>query len=471
MRRFRWTAAALLLGGFLGSTAFGQIGMAPLPDQATWGQSPIHDRGGYYFDDYYYTAAEDDAATKAPPQAPAPDPAEQPAASAGCGVCSNCMTGCPSSCASCCDQPYRLFDLQALRCRRIEIGGWLDQGITANPDRPQVVPFNGPVTFNDRANEYQMNQLYLYAERVARTGGYGFDVGGRVDFLYGTDHRFTTARGLEDDWNGDRRFYGLAMPQLYADVALNRLTVRMGHFYTILGYESVMAPQNFFYSHAYAHQYGEPFTHTGMLAIYDLNDCWSFSGGFDRGWDNWEDNNNDLSFLGGVTWTSPSKNTSVGFAMTLGDEDDLGENTRFVYSLVLKQRLTDRLTYILHHNLGHEQNAADGQDAEWYGLNNYLLYELNRRWSFGLRYEWFSDDDGVRVAGLGLPQGIPLDPVPSHWHALSLGLNYKFNANVMWRSECRWDWVDPLVAVDDGPFDDFTDRSQFLWGNDLIIRF
>jgi len=28
------------------------------------------------------------------------------------------------------------------------------------------------------------------------------------------------------------------------------LTVRMGHFYTILGYETVTAPKNFFYSHA-----------------------------------------------------------------------------------------------------------------------------------------------------------------------------------------------------------------------------
>ena len=57
------------------------------------------------------------------------------------------------------------------------------------------------------------------------------------------------------------------MPQLYADFAYNRLTVRLGHFYTIIGYEVVTAPDNFFSSHAYTMQYGEPFTHTGGRCI------------------------------------------------------------------------------------------------------------------------------------------------------------------------------------------------------------
>jgi len=46
---------------------------------------------------------------------------------------------------------------------------------------------------------------------------------------------------------------------------------------------------------------------------------------------------------------------------------------------------------------------------------------------------------------------------------VTVGLNYKPNDNVIFRSECRWDWVDPhspLVA--DGPFNDFEDRHQPL---------
>ena len=92
----------------------------------------------------------------------------------GCGSCSG--LGCPP------------------RCGGITFGGWLDQGVTANGRYP-VDRFNGPVTFNDRDGEYQMNQLWLYAEKETNTGGYGWDVGGRVDFMYGTDWRFTSSYG------------------------------------------------------------------------------------------------------------------------------------------------------------------------------------------------------------------------------------------------------------------------------------
>jgi len=61
-------------------------------------------------------------------------------------------------------QQWRLFNWPRLEARRIDISGWLDQGITLNGNNP-LNRFNGPVTFNDRSNEYQMNQLYLYAER------------------------------------------------------------------------------------------------------------------------------------------------------------------------------------------------------------------------------------------------------------------------------------------------------------------
>ena len=53
------------------------------------------------------------------------------------------------------------------------------------------------------------------------------------------------------------------------------LNVKAGHFYTPIGYESVPAPDNFFYTHAYTMQYGEPFTHTGLLGNYKVNPNWS----------------------------------------------------------------------------------------------------------------------------------------------------------------------------------------------------
>ena len=67
----------------------------------------------------------------------------------------------------------------------------------------------------------------------------------------------------------------------------------MGHFYTIIGYEVVPATGNFFYSHAYTMYYGEPFTHTGALAEFAVNDQWTVYGGWVNGWDQAFNNPND----------------------------------------------------------------------------------------------------------------------------------------------------------------------------------
>ncbi|MFI4875482.1 MAG: outer membrane beta-barrel protein, partial [Blastopirellula sp. JB062] len=194
---------------------------------------------------------------------------------------------------------------------------WIAQGYTANVDHP-VNNFNTPMTFNDRADEYQMNQLYLAMGKKVDEDNCNWSLGGRVDLLYGSDYYFTTALGLEthqdgtQHWNGDgprgngaAALYGLAMPQLYAEIYApigNGLKVKFGHFYTIMGYESVMAPENFFYSHAYTMQYGEPFTHTGVLASYAAGDYLTLHGGVTNGWDNFDNPNGQLSALLGFQY-------------------------------------------------------------------------------------------------------------------------------------------------------------------------
>ncbi len=96
----------------------------------------------------------------------------------------------------------------------------------------------------------------------------GFDIGGRIDYIYGTDGPDTQAFGIDNDhWdNGwdNGNDYGSAIPQLYMEAGYGDLSVKVGHFYTIIGYEVVQAPDNFFYSHAYTMYNSEPFTHTGV---------------------------------------------------------------------------------------------------------------------------------------------------------------------------------------------------------------
>jgi len=411
------------------------------------------------------------------PEPPIPVLDDEPAAGyppppAGCGVCGDagCGTATCGACSGC--RPWRLFDTPGLRCRRIEIGGWIQQGITSSASNP-ADGYNGPVTFNDRDGEYQMNQFWLYVQRKADSGGCGWDVGGRIDFVYGTDARFTQAAdGLEANWNQTQRFYQAALPQFYLDLAYNRWMLRAGHFYTIVGHEVVQAPDNFFYSHAYTMRYGEPFTHTGMLATYKLTDRLSLNAGLHRGWDQFDDTDGDdsLGFLGGAAWTSCDGRSSLAFALTSGEQGP-GNNT-VMYSIVGSRRLTGRLRYVIQHDWGQSTGGGRQQigSAEWYGLNQYLLYKINPCWSAGLRFEWFRDDDGARVTGLG-DGNLNTGPYVGSFYALSAGLNWRPRANLTFRPEVRWDWFDADTPGGLGPYDAGDRNRQFLVGCDLILTF
>lgn len=394
-------------------------------------------------------------------------------------------TTCDTCCAPACDEePVRLFEPH---CNGLSLTGWIDAGYGANAWNP-ASKFNGPVTFADRDNEFQMNQAYLVLEKGIDTGGCGWDFGGRVDVLYGTDARFTKSLGLElrrdgsDHWNS-HRFYQLALPQFYGEVGYNDLSVKVGHFYTIIGYESVMAPQNFFYTHAYTMQYGEPFTHTGGLATYQYSDTLQLLGGITNGWDAFDSVYTSVSFLGGAIWTSCDEATSVAFTFSTGNDDNgAGNDTddvRTVYSLVVQQKLNDCWSYVFQHDNGWQQNfQGSGQDAQWYGVNQYLFYKYNDCWKFGVRGEWFRDDDGARlvsqpvgdpnVAAFYQANGVNSNVVAGNYYEVSLGANYTPNANVVIRPEVRWDWSDGTLAA---PYNDYSRDSQFMGAVDVIVAF
>ncbi len=346
--------------------------------------------------------------------------------------------------------------------------GWFDQGASINSLSPRDRS-NGPVGFCDRSNDFQLNQAYLRLKRAVDQDSGCWSVGGQIDFLYGTDQIYTSARGLETNgdlspkWNAQQ--YGLSMPQMYMEVFtpwLEGMDFKLGHFYTILGYETPTAPDNFFYSHSYAMQYAEPFTHTGFIGAKKFGD-FTVQAGMTRGWDNWEDNNNDFAFIGGVSWASDDQRTSLAFSFHSGrEQDEPPSNTsiRNVYSIVFQQKIGQGWQYVLQHDLGTDQYAAsDGTDARWYGLNQYLYYTINERWKTGIRAEWFRDEDGVRVAHA--TQG-------GDYYELTYGVNWTPTERIMVRPEVRYDWVGTPNLL---PYGDGTRSSQVLVNCDLIVRF
>jgi hypothetical protein len=473
MRLLTYTFALALAGATFAGRAVGQEIRQPSSMQPA----------GFTYDDYY--AQEPPSTTQPSPSDLVVPPAKSmPGCTApGCAApgCCGCAGGCGYGAGGSDPRPW------------FTLNGWLNGGFTYNAWNP-VSNYNGTLSFNDRRNEFQMNQMYLYMNRQTDTSDRVFDIGGRMDFLYGTDARFTQASGLELDQNGTgglnagQRFYQLAFPQFYTDLAVNDLTVRIGHWYTIIGYETVTAPDNFFYSHAYTMQYGEPFTHTGILTMYNLTDDITMYNGIHYGWDVFNVSNlspwftNRGSYIGGASWSGLDGLVSFASTMSMGNENNgrpgalAGYQQRTIFSNILTVNLTDNLQWVAQSDIGEQKGGSgvtSGQNAEWYGFNNYMFYTLNDQWQIGGRAEWFRDDDGARVSAVGA--GNPaVGPFAGDFYEVTLGANWRPFGNMVLRPAMRWDWFDPNAGIprvwnDTGGVNSGRNNSQFTAAMDGIL--
>ena len=374
-------------------------------------------------------------------------------------------------------------DTEFMQSLGLRVGGWVDFGYTHNFEDPKN-RFNEPPTFNFRTRRVLLNQINLFIERAVNTEGDSWDIGGRVDFMYGTDSPFTQAVGLEISDAGKQKWIGntnqahnlnkMALPQAYLEIyapVLNGITAKIGHFYTIIGNEVVTAPDNFFYSHAYTMQYGEPFTHTGALFSMPLVDNLSITVGAVNGWDSFTADIDDAwNFLGGLNWDNGVEGAgALSVALTgihgtiagnHGSSDDL---TRSLYSIVLWYDITDQLHFTLQHDHGWEEQLGTDDDAHWYGINSYLSYDVNDWFAVGTRMEWFRDENGVRVGGLYSGQGAR-GGKSANFYEMTFGVNFTPTKWVKIRPEVRYDW-----AENTKPFDDGSQSDQLLFGVDAVV--
>jgi hypothetical protein len=361
------------------------------------------------------------------------------------------------------------------------MGGWVEQGITGDAWNP-ADRFNGPIFTNDRSGEYMLNQAWLYFVRPTKTNGDGFDIGGRIDVVYGEDWRFGQCYGLENRFDSPNSLYGLVLPQFYMEVAYNDLTVKMGHFATLTSLEVVPAPLNFFYSHAYLMGgYFDPLLVTGLQAEYKVDDNWQVISGFNQGWQLFENPYHTLDFLGGVKWASTDKKSSLSVMVDAGPTVTFtGFHDQNSVIMVYTHQFSDRFTYATQVTVGDELHGSavvPGADDQWYGTEQLFTYKLDSRWSVGLRYEWVQDNGGSRVAGIGNLlgtdkgwQGAP--GFAGAFSDLTLGLNYRPHPNFTLRPEIRWDWyTGPPNPAGQLPFGDYAHSSQFTVGTDLIFTF
>ncbi|MCX6866547.1 MAG: outer membrane beta-barrel protein [Verrucomicrobia bacterium] len=209
----------------------------------------------------------------------------------------------------------------------INIYGYAEGGYFHDFSAPGIRDGPTYIGYNNFKNAAILDKLSLNVERTVDPTKKEFDVGFRVEGIYGADAAFIHSNGMMDSQTGRNQWDLL---QAYVDVTFPDvpLRLRMGKCLELAGFEHFSAniygafgdPARSLYSYSYQFLYAEPGTQTGALVTYMLNPQWTFDAGFTRGWNqSTNDSNGSLDFLGRVTY-APTANTSIVFVMTEGPE-------------------------------------------------------------------------------------------------------------------------------------------------------
>lgn len=341
------------------------------------------------------------------------------------------------------DQPWKLIQNPIAG---ITFGGWTSVGYHSAANN---------LSFNTFPDNVQLGQQWFWAERIA-DGSKGLGVGGRIDYVYGTDAPDTQAFGApgwDTAWDNGAQ-YGHAIPQLYGEVAMGDLSVKLGKFFTIVGNEVVQSTGNFFYSRQFMFYNAEPFTHTGALSTYKVSDDTQLFNGYVLGWDSGFRDNGD-AYLGGFkhklndTWTMLYSSCLGRFGDTNATTN--GENGQ-IHSVFFTGTLSDKLTYIGQYDTLLSENRAGARVRNTVGTNQYLIYALTDKVSIGQRFEWFNFN-------------MPIAGQNGDVYNYTLGLNYRQSANLLFRPEIRQVWDKS------GLFNEGGRASQLAFGGDMVFTF
>jgi len=327
----------------------------------------------------------------------------------------------------------------------INIYGFVESSATWNA---QGTHTNELRVFDTESKELDFNQLDLTIERTVDPSKGKWDVGGRMEWIWGSDAAFIHSHGLFDWYNGPENPDEQWDPvQAYVDFAIpvgNGLDLKIGKFVTVMGYEYINPTLNPLYSHSYLFGYAIPFTHTGVLATYTFNDKWTASAGITRGWDQaFKDNNHAANGLISATWKTTDKLTLTFMNCTGPEQAGNSSDYRTMFDFVAQYAASDKLTLGLDADYGFESDsaAAGGQDAQWFGTALYVSQKMCDAATINLRGEWFDDANGSRLpspapAGFGtnvyeITAGLTLTPF----------YNNSFWSNFKLRPEVRWDYA------------------------------
>lgn len=371
--------------------------------------------------------------------------------------------------------------------RRVTVSGWVQQSYTWSTTDVN----NGTVVWNDRANKYLLNQLWLRLDKAVDLESSEASWGYRADILYGTDYRFTMMRGLlpgqlvNSDPN-QQNLYGIDPIQFYVNVFLPNLfqgtDIRAGRLFVPYGYESFEAPNTPFVSRSYAFNWAPPFTHLGIMMSPKFSDTLSGKFMLANGNDIWFDHLQEMRFVGAMTW-QPRDEDAFSLGWTLGrgkmntgpdapfnpatvslNSEPAGRNNfnnlDFLWTHTFTEKFNTATEVLWGHQWGVPVGVPGGlihgdatkSTANWLSFVQYFNYALTDKWASVTRFEMFDDARGQRTGFEGL------------YTAITTGLQYTPVPDVILR---------PSIRYDTNNYSQPFEGKHFIWTGamEAIVRF
>ncbi len=363
-----------------------------------------------------------------------------------------------------------------------------EAGVIFNPYRTQDNSNFGQL-FTDKANQAQLNQILLGAEKDVDPKATGFDWGFKVQFQYGSDSRYTHFLGELDRSTSDRYQFDVAEADL--SLHLPWLTeggtdVKVGQYPTPIGYEVINPAANPFYSHSYIFNFGIPLKHTGFYAETHVSPLLDLYYGVDSGVNTSlfsGDDNGSAAGLAGLGVNLLDGNLTLLALTHFGPENPSRLHPpagyRYLNDVTVTWKATPDLTFVTEGNFIRD----DAFKAEAYGAAQYVSYALNDVLTLNGRGEVFRDNNNFFVAYfpgnldyVNAEEGYPYTSFTAArattYSEFTVGLTYKPTtppplATFMVRPELRYD----STLNGTKPYNGGTRSGAFTFGTDLIIGF
>lgn len=387
----------------------------------------------------------------------------------------------------------------------IAFSGVVDAGGTFNPSDPKDNSNFGRLI--DSEDGVQLNQVLLTVQRPIDPTLKAYDLGFKLQGLYGSDARISRTMGLLEKTAGDslnQLDITEANVQLHTPLLTDGgLDFKLGKYASPESAETIDASGNFFYSHSYIFNFGDPFYHTGLTAALHVTPMWDLYAGIDTGVNTTlggnGDNNGRPSYSAGIGLNAMGGELTSLLSTHIGPElskaainnallpagVDVDSSTRALNTLTTVWKVNGNLTLTNDLNWIYDSDIRSGKSANGFGVAQYATYKINDMFSVGTRGELYFDRDGAFVAQytgnydfIRAVEGLPLQSTRSvgggktTYGMITVGANItpdwkcRYLQGLRFRPEVRFD-----KSFETRAYNDSQDSSQLTFGMDAVLTF